>query len=301
MRLACAPAVLAALSGTAHADGDALTDMLGPREIAVGEAMRGAATGATAIALNPAGLPLTREMVFEGGYGYRASDQASLIGVSACDSTNAVPGCFYYDYAGTSPELGGMAMHTTTHVGGLTVAWPVSPRVFIGAGAKYYHFDSNMASEPSSSGFTYDIGATARLTDLVNIGVAGYNLMGSSSEQFPRAAGGGLQAHLASAFAVSFDARWKLDGANHAARYGGGAELFVHTSNGQTGFPLRAGMLHDDDLKTTYLSAGIGLAGQKYGIDVAARTSVSGPDETMIIASMRFYGPRLPAASPSAP
>ena len=60
MRLARALVLVGfALLGTAHADGDALVDMLGPREIAVGEAMRGGATGASAISMNPAGL--TRE------------------------------------------------------------------------------------------------------------------------------------------------------------------------------------------------------------------------------------------------
>ena len=94
MRLAMSSVILAtALLGSAHADGDALEDMLGPREIALGEALRGAATGGSAIGLNPAGIPLTRELVFEGGYGYRFSDQASLIGVSACDSTAGAPGC----------------------------------------------------------------------------------------------------------------------------------------------------------------------------------------------------------------
>ena len=74
MRLLTASAVLLfAALGSAHAEGDALVDMLGPREIAVGEAMRGGATGSSAIGLNPAGLPLNRELVFEGGYGYRAS------------------------------------------------------------------------------------------------------------------------------------------------------------------------------------------------------------------------------------
>src|SRR5689334_21359375 len=113
-----APGILAVtcLLGSAHAEPDSLDDLLGPREIAVGEAMRGGATGASAIGMNPGGLPLNRELVFEGGYGYRASDSASLIGVSACDSTNALPGCFFYDYAGSSPELGGMSMSRTTHV-----------------------------------------------------------------------------------------------------------------------------------------------------------------------------------------
>lgn len=283
----------ALLGGTAHADGDALGDMMGPREIAVGEAMRGGASGASAIPLNPAGLPLTHDVVFEGGYGYRPSDQASIIGVSACDSTSAMPGCFFYDYAGASPNdpAVGMSAHTTTHVGGLALAFPVSPRVFLGSTLKYFHFDSSMTNLPSASGFNEDAGLTVRLTDLVNVGVAGYNLEGAESVEFPRAVGGGVFAHPIPSLAVSFDSRWRTDGSG--ARYGGGAELFIRTNNGQTGFPIRAGALRDNSLGATYVSGGLGLASMKYGIDVAARRAISGRDDTMVIASMRFYGPRL--------
>jgi hypothetical protein len=133
------------LLGTARAD--SLDDQLGPREIAVGEAMRGGATGSSAVAMNPAGLPLTRELVFEGGYGYRASDSASLIGVSACDSTTAAPGCFYYEYAGSSPEVAGMSGRRRTHLGAMTLSRAVLPRVLVGAGAKYFDFNTDMAGE----------------------------------------------------------------------------------------------------------------------------------------------------------
>ena len=292
MRRVSACVVLAtALVGTAHADGDSLTDLLGPREIALGDAMRGGATGASAIALNPAGLPLSRDVVFEGGYGYRLSDDASLIGVSACDSTAAYPGCFYYDYAGTNPELGGMTSHTHTHVAGTALAYPILPRIFIGVGAKYYHFDSGVSGMPSASGFAVDLGTTIRLTDVINVGVAGYNLEGDDNVEFPRAVGGGILARPIPMLALTFDSRWRLDGAT-GARFGGGAELFIRTNNGQTGIPIRAGALHDNSLGATYISGGLGIAGMKYGIDVAARRAVSGLDETMFIASMRFYGPR---------
>jgi hypothetical protein len=299
MRLASASALLAtALLGSAHAEGDALVDLLGPREIAVGEAMRGGATGASAIGMNPAGLPLNRELVFEGGYGYRASDGASLIGASACDSTATIPGCFFYDYAGANPDLGGMSLHRTTHVLGTALAYPITPKLALGTTVRYFRFDSTVMDEPKASGFTTDIGATASLTSSLNIGVAGYNLFGTESVQFPRAVGGGVLAHPVPSLAVSFDARWKLADNDHTARYGGGAEYFLSTSNGQTGYPIRAGVLHDNGLDTTYLSAGLGLATIRYGIDVTGRTSVSGPSDKMIIASMRFYGPRLRAPNP---
>jgi len=284
------------LLGGATAAADSLDDLLGPREIAVGEAMRGGATGASAIGLNPAGLPLTRELVFEGGYGYRASDSASLIGVSACDSTNVMPGCFFYDYAGANPELNGMSGSRRTHVGGVALSKLLVPRVMVGWTAKYYDFESDMADEPSGSGFTFDVGATVRLTQMINLGVSGQNLYATEeSPHFPRAIGGGFHARPLDSLTLSFDMRWRLDGDQRSVRYGGGGELFLSGKNGQTGYPIRVGGLRDNGLGATYVSGGLGIASLKWTLDVGARREVSGGDETLILASMRFYGPRMAA------
>ena len=293
MRLVALGACLGVLLiGNARADTDSLNDMLGPREIAVGEAMRGASTGATAVGMNPSGLPLNHELVFEGGYGYRGSDSGSLIGVSACDSTNEMPGCFFYDYAGASPTgLDGMPTHSTTHVGGLALSRMLTPHIYVGSSIKYFHYNATGMASPDS-GVNWDLGATIRVSDLVNVGVAGYNLIGAESSQFPRAIGGGVLARPVPQLTASFDARWRLQG-DKTARYGGGLEYFFSGQNGQNGYPIRAGVLHDNGLGATYISGGLGLASIKYGIDVTARKQVKGGDETMIIASMRFFGPRL--------
>jgi hypothetical protein len=280
-----------ALAGRVHADADSLNDSLGPRAIAVGEAMRGGATGGAGVDLNPSGLPLNRELVFEGGYGYRGSDSASLIGVSACDSTNAAPGCFFYSYAGSNPELGDMTMHRTTHIGGIALSRMIVPRILVGATTKYYRFDSTMEGESKTSGTSFDLGATIRLTSMVNLGVSAQNLWGTNdSPQFPRALGGGFYARPVPSLALSFDTRWKLDGDERGARYGGGAELFL--AGARSGYPLRIGALRDNSLGSTYLSAGLGFATMSWGIDIAGRREVKGCDETLLLASMRFWGPR---------
>ncbi len=285
--------LLGVLGTTSMAHADSLQDLLGPREIAVGEAMRGGATGATAIGLNPAGLPLNRELVFEGGYGYRASDSASIVGVSACDSTNAAPGCFFYDYASSSPVLDGMSGTRTSHIAGLSISRAIVPRIAIGATAKYFRFNEDMdgSSEAKDKGFSFDLGATVRVTEMINLGVSGQNLWGEDSAHFPRAVGGGVLARPIPTLALSFDSRWKTDG--KGARYGGGGELFIRAGN--NGFPIRIGGLHDSELGSTYITGGIGLANLKWGIDVGARRGLSGSDETLVLASMRFYGPRLAA------
>ena len=52
---------------------------------------------------------------------------------------------------------------------------------------------------------------------------------------------------------------------------------------------------HDNGTRASYLSAGLGVATMSWGLDVAGRRQVKGGDETLIIASMRVFGPRLPA------
>ncbi|MBA2541791.1 MAG: hypothetical protein H0V17_19260 [Deltaproteobacteria bacterium] len=288
MRLILCTLVLAS-AGTASAD--AVEDQLGPREMAVGEAMRGGATGASAIGLNPAGLPLNRELVFEGGYSYRPSDSASVIGVSACDSTNLMPGCFFYGYSGSSPELEGMSGTRRTHLAGLTLSRQFLPRVLIGSTTKYYDFNSTMTGEKAASGFAFDLGAVVRMTQLVNLGVSAQNLWASNeSDQFPRTFGGGLLARPIPTLALSFDMRWNLDG-DSTARYGGGIEWFIRSK--QNGYPLRAGAVHDNSLDATYLSGGLGMATMKFGIDLGARRQIKNGNETVLLASMRFFGPRL--------
>lgn len=283
------------LLGSARAESDSQGDLLGPREIAVGEALRGGATGSSAIGLNPAGLPLTRELVFEGGYGYRTSDSASIVNASACDSTNPVPGCFFYGYVGSSPELGGASGERSTHIGGLALSRLLAPRVLIGATTKYYRFKSDLVGEAPASGFAFDLGATVRVTPIVNLGVAAQNLwVTEESPRLPRAIGGGLHARPVPSLALGFDLRWKLDGDDRSARFGGGAELFLR-SGSSLGVPIRIGGLRDNGEDATYVSGGVGLASLRWGLDVAARRGVAGGDETLVIASLRFFGPRLPA------
>jgi hypothetical protein len=112
----------------------------------------------------------------------------------------------------------------------------------------------------------------------------------------PRALGGGVLARPLPNLALSFDMRWKLDdiaGQGKGARYGGGAELFVR--GGDNGYPIRVGALHDSGLGATYMSGGLGLASLKWGVDISARREVKGGNETLVIASMRFFGPRMAA------
>jgi hypothetical protein len=290
------PATFAAIlvvgaAGTAQADADSLVDHLGARETGIGEAMRAGAVGALATRLNPAGLPLTNELVFDGGYGYRPSDSASLVSLAACDSTNAIPGCFYYNYVGSDAMGEG---HLRAHTGGFTMAKMINPKIILGSGVKY--FDVEVDGMDKGSGVNWDVGATVRLTETLNLAAVGYNLWGAHADQFPRAVGGGVMMHPIPQVTASFDAVWTLDNDadTKTGRYGGGLEYFATAKQGQVGYPIRAGAIHDVGLGGTYLTAGLGFATLKMGVDVGGRFQVAGGDDVAITASLRVFGPRKP-------
>ena len=100
-----------------------------------------------------------------------------------------------------------MTLHRSTHVGGFSGGYPITPNLSLGATVKYFHFDSDVMNEPKASGFTGDAGVNFTTDSrMFSIGLAGYNLVGTESVQFPRAAGGGVVAHVVPQLALSFDA-----------------------------------------------------------------------------------------------
>lgn len=287
LRLPVAVGLLAAAAAPAAAD--SLDDALGPRELATGEARRGEVSGAQGATLNPAGLPLSRELTFEGSYGYRSTDAASLVAIAACDSTNVAPGCFYYRYAGGDTADG---RHQRTHAAGLTLSRVVNARAMIGLGARYIN-DAGALADGSADvkGFNWDAGATLRLTDTLNLAVIGYNLWGTENVRIARTVGGGVSFRPSPAVLAVFDARWNLSTDGETGRYGGGLEYFVSTAGGQTGYPVRAGAVHDV-VAGTYLTGGLGMITVKFALDVGVRKQIRDGDDLQLGVALRVFGPR---------
>jgi hypothetical protein len=290
--VAGAVVVAVAAARPARADADSLVEDQGARELALGGAMRAGATGALATTLNPSGLPLSQDLVFEGAYGYRPADHASVLHLSACDSTAAAPGCFYYHYLTATPELDGMDEHRHAHTFGFTMSRAVLPHLLIGGSIKYFSYKTDLMGEQDASGFNWDLGTTVKLNEYLNLAVVGYDLWGERSSQFPRAIAAGAMARPVQSLTLAFDALWNLDASGGTGRYGGGVEYFVTSNEGQMGYPLRVGAVHDVAGAGTYISGGVGITSVKVGFDVSARKEVAGGSELVVTASLRLFGPR---------
>lgn len=268
---------------------DSPTDYLGPRELAVGEAMRADARGATAITLNPAGLGLSRELVFDGTYGYTDGDgSVHAASISGCDSTTPVAGCLYYRYY-LEP---GDGTRFRVHEVGSTVARPFGQIAAGGVTVKY--FDTAGPGD-DDSGFAVDAGIVVRALQSFQIAAVGHNLVNGGALQYPRAVGAGVTLRPMPSLGLHADGLWQLERENDegsTGRYGGGIEYFVTTADQQTGYPLRAGMVHDVAVDATYLTGGLGLTTTSVAIDLGVRKQLEG-DELTVLASLRIFGPRL--------
>jgi hypothetical protein len=289
-------ATLVLLSSTAVAEASSLNDYFGPREIAVGETSRANAQGAMATTLNPAGLALTRQLVFEGSYGYRPEDSASTVAASACDSTVPVPGCFYYHYFTAAPEVADMEYSRRVHEFGLAAARAITNRIAFGLNWRYFDYESNLDGEEDANGFAMDAGLTLQLSEAIQVAVVGYNLIAEDSTQYPMGIGAGLALRPVSSLSISADGVWNLDAPEGAGtgRYGGGLEYFFQGGDRQSGYPVRLGTVYDNELDSTYITGGLGLTTMKIGIDVGARKQVDGGDELIVLGSLRLFGPHLP-------
>lgn len=283
------------VSSTAAADANSMTDYFGPREVSIGESMRADATGSLATNLNPAGVGLTRSVVFEGSYGYRPGDSASVIAASACDSTVPIAGCFYYRYFGAEPTLEGQPFDRRVHEFGMAAARALSQRFVVGINVRYFDYETNFMEEKDSSGFAADAGFIMRVMDNIQVAGVGYNVLAKESAQYPLGVGAGITMRPVSALALGLDGTWDLDTeAERIGRYGGGAEYFLQSADRQSGYPIRAGAVYDNTLESTYVTAGLGFTSIKMGLDVGARKQVDGGDELMIQAGLRVFGPQLP-------
>lgn len=272
-----------------------LSDGLGARVIAVGEAGRADAFGSAATHLNPAGVALSRSYVLEGDGGYRAEDDMVWGTASICDSVSSVvAACAYFDTFAGTPSLTDMTGERTSQEAGLTLALPLGQHVLVGVNNKYVDYaETGAAAVPddSQSGFLMDAGLILRPTPSFRMAAVGYNLAGDNGGQYPRGVGAGLALRTASLMFAA-DAVWNLeDEGARTARYGGGAEYLVASAGGQAGFPLRAGFVYDAWNGGSYVTMGLGYVTLRVAFDLGARVQVDAGSEAMARLSVRFFLP----------
>lgn len=302
----------------------AIDDLLTPRSIGVGEALRADASGALGPLLNPSGMALSRSYTIEAMYGFDVRSRGSSVHLSIVDSaTSRLATGIYYNYLYASPKLTVSPSGATsvTHTGsetGLVFGIALGDYVTFGLSMKYLRFSTeavnpsydaktnntvpqtllldSTTSTAAADGFTMDTGITLRLGERFNIAAVGYNLVPLRSRDAPLALGLGAALKATPSFTMAFDAvidfdkYYRLDEATQEAvkrtttRLGGGLEWLAGSV-----VPLRLGALWDSGSGASYMTGGLGYVSSSFGLDLSYRQQIGGGVESRLLLGLRVF------------
>ena len=307
----------------------AVDDVLTPRSIALGSALRASASGGLGPVLNPAGMTLNKAYNVDLSYGFRVQDVGSSLYLAIVDSvTSRVAAGVYYQFVHSSPRFvyGTDPRHNrATREGneaGLSLALPLGDRFSFGVTTKYITvttdlpnpaYDPNQKDSPKritldsstsladAKGFTIDAGLLVRLGESLNLGVVGYNFIPKRSIEAPLALGAGLTYKVGQSFLLTADVVIDFNKYHARPTIGPddalipGKRLTTVRFGGGAEYiagkiiPIRVGALWDTGLPGVYVSGGLGYQGKRFGVDVSYRQKVSGGLESFIIGGVRVF------------
>ena len=256
------------------------------RGIGMGTGARAGVIGTSALAYNPANLPLKQLYHIDALVGFVPGENAWSLGTAIADSASSklAMGTSFRGVLGNgNRQYKGWDWRAGL---GFQIANPIS----IGVGLRYAKLkakkdDMDMPLGPRLKKFTMD--AAIRLTPApwLHIAGVGYNLIKTNSELAPRIVGGGLALTLVEQFELGGDFLVDLTTFEDPEFIiGGGLE---YLAGGQA--PLRVGYRHDTGREQHQITASLGYVSKQFGGEVGLRQDVGGLKETQLVFSLRFH------------
>lgn len=282
--LALAFASLAAADPALAADPapGGLADLTGPRALALGGGA-GVQSGTEGIFVNPGAIGARRRYAAEAFFALDRRSGLSdgrWVGGTVVDAISSAPVAVS---AGYLRALDDQATGTGNVVT-FGFSTPVANRVWLGGQGRWV----DLKGGPERIGaVTADAGLYWEVSDLVTVGVAGYNLVPVGHERaLPQGMGAGLSFGSDTSFKVTADWRGDFERAGKTTnRYGAGAELLLGRM-----FPVRAGWVKDETLGTSWWSAGLGVVSSGgMAIDAGYRQSLDASAARTIVLSLKIF------------
>lgn len=255
------------------------------RGIALGEGLRATAASTSALAYNPANLPVGKLYHLEGFGSYLPDEGQYSLGAAVVDSmTSAVAAGF--SLRGILDE--GAQAHSGLD-GRLGIGFPISEMVSVGVSGRYIkyrlHDDESGEDVTLTSGFTMDGAVRISVAEALQLAALAHNFIDKESALVPVLLGGSAVLQLDSALQLGSDVLFDMSTFDEAkVLIGGGIEYLTQVS-----MPLRAGYSFDAGRQAHSVTGGIGYVDDKVGLDLSLRQQVSGGDSTEIMAAFRFF------------
>ncbi len=259
------------------------------RGMALGLGARASATSTSGLAYNAAGLSIGRLYHIESVAQYEPQGSRFSVGGALIDSHSGpvnMGTSFRYVHGNGDTGHGG-------YDGRIALAVPFGDHFAIGVTGRYISFWREGADEnadPYAEHITFDASIRVSPVEGLHFAALGYNLIDVGSSLAPMQVGGSVSYTIDGALTLAFDGLADLgtfdyeDGTiRPEGLFGGGVEYFT----GEV--PIRAGYMYDTGRDLHYVTAGAGWMNEQLGIDIAWRQQVTGPLDTWLLASFRYF------------
>lgn len=257
------------------------------RGVAMGTGARASAVSTSALAYNPANMPLGSMYHIDGFASYEPSWGRWVAGASVVDSMTSqlAMGASFRGlisngeegYSGFDARLG--------------AAYPISDAFAIGLAGRFMSIVQEGAGLGGGKDgavlarhFTMDASVRVTLTEGLNLAALAYNFIDSKSVLVPILLGGAAS-YTANGFSIGADVL--ADVTTYAKAkpiIGGGAEYLAGDA-----VPIRAGYRYDAGLEAHSVTAGIGYVSAVMGIDLGVAQQVKNGDATEVMVSLRYF------------
>ncbi len=267
-------------------DTPAREDLESTRGLAMGTGARASAASTSAIAYNPAGLPIGRLYHLEGLAAYEPSAGRWELGASVIDSmTNKLAAGLSFRGLLGDGESGYSGLD-----GRVGLGFPVSDAFSLGLSGRYLSLtrDGQVPEgedETLAQGFTLDASILIQPVTGLRIAAYGYNLIDLESPLAPLTIGGGAAYTAGELFTIGADVLVDLSTYDHAEWTAGGGLEYL--AGGQV--PLRGGYAYDHGRRVHTVTGGVGYVDQKVGVDISLSQDVRGASETRLLAAIRYF------------
>ena len=259
------------------------------RGMALGLGARASATSTSGLAYNAAGLSIGRLYHIESAFTYEPQRSRFSTGGSLIDSHSGPVNMgvnFRYVHGNGDTEHGG-------YDGRVAIGVPIGEHFAVGVTGRYMSFWREGADEnadPYAEHVTFDASIRVSPIEGLHIAALGYNLIDVGSSLAPLQVGGSISYTFDAALTLAVDGLADLgtfdeeDGSiRPEGLLGGSVEYFT----GEV--PIRAGYFYDTGRDFHYITAGAGWMNEQLGIDLSWRQQVTGPLDTWLLASVRYF------------
>lgn len=277
-----------------------------PRSLGMGGSLRAAATNASAIFLNPAGIGLLQSYVVTAFYDFHVRKNGHVAHSSVVDSIASkwIKAGLYYNLMIMRPDVYDrnqqkkLTLKQDGHEVGLTFAMPLGARFALGATVKYQFYKASIEiPDPEGDGNTdhtvdrisnigVDVGMVLKIAEGFTAGVTAMNVVPQKSLHAPITMGMGLAYGYKTYFLAAFDVvlDFTSRGKKAVPSLFGGLEVFLGGK-----YAIRAGTMYEGVTEATSVTGGFGYINKKAGIDVFVAQQVKGGVETRIGFAVKLF------------